>query len=68
MIERYLNPEINSIWDDQNKFNTWKLVQEKYVETLEELDELKMESLKKLINQLFKRMKCIKKRRLQTMI
>ena len=38
MIERYLNPEINSIWDDQNKFDTWKLVQEKYVETLEELD------------------------------
>jgi len=37
MIERYLNPEINSIWDDQNKFDTWKLVQEKYVETLEEL-------------------------------
>ena len=36
MIERYLNPEINSIWDDQNKFDTWKLVQEKYVETLEE--------------------------------
>ena len=21
MIERYLNPEINSIWDDQNKFD-----------------------------------------------
>ena len=38
MIERYLNPEINSIWDDQNKFDTWKFVQEKYVETLEELD------------------------------
>ena len=38
MIERYLNPEINSIWDDQNKFDTWKLVQEKYVETLEEVD------------------------------
>ena len=38
MIERYLNTEINSIWDDQNKFDTWKLVQEKYVETLEELD------------------------------
>ena len=38
MIERYLNQEINSIWDDQNKFDTWKLVQEKYVETLEELD------------------------------
>ena len=38
MIERYLNPEISSIWDDQNKFNTWKLVQEKYVETLEELN------------------------------
>ena len=38
MIERYLNPEIDSIWDDQNKFDTWKLVQEKYVETLEELD------------------------------
>ena len=37
MIDRYLNPEINSIWDDQNKFDTWKLVQEKYVETLEEL-------------------------------
>ena len=38
MIERYLNPEINSLWDDQNKFDTWKLVQEKYVETLEELN------------------------------
>ena len=37
MIERYLNPKINSIWGDQNKFDTWKLVQEKYVETLEEL-------------------------------
>src|SRR5210317_2580529 len=37
MINRYINSEIDSIWNDQNKFNTWKLVQEKYLETLEEL-------------------------------
>ena len=38
MINRYTNSEIDSIWNDQNKFNTWKLVQEKYLETLEELN------------------------------
>ena len=38
MINRYINSEIDSIWNDQNKFNTWKLVQEKYLETLEELN------------------------------
>ena len=38
MINRYINSEIDSIWNDQNKFNIWKLVQEKYLETLEELN------------------------------
>ena len=38
MINRYLNSEINAIWNDQNKFDTWKLVQEKYLETLEQLN------------------------------
>ena len=38
MIDRYLNSEINAIWNDQNKFDTWKLVQEKYLETLEQLN------------------------------
>ena len=38
MIDRYLNSEINEIWNDQNKFDTWKLVQEKYLETLEQLN------------------------------
>lgn len=37
MIDRYINNKINEIWNDQNKFDTWKLIQEKYVETLEEL-------------------------------
>lgn len=37
MIDRYINNKINAIWNDQNKFDTWKLIQEKYVETLEEL-------------------------------
>src|SRR6056300_1801624 len=50
MIERYLNPEINSIWDDQNKFDTWKLVQEKYVETLEKLN-IAEKGIAKKINQ-----------------
>ena len=38
MIDRYINNEISSIWNDQNRFNTWKLVQEKFVETLEHLN------------------------------
>ena len=38
MIDRYISNEINSIWNDQNRFNTWKLVQEKFVETLEQLN------------------------------
>ena len=38
MIDRYINNEISSIWNDQNRFNTWKLVQEKFVETLEYLN------------------------------
>lgn len=38
MIDRYINNEIGSIWNDQNRFNTWKLVQEKFVETLEHLN------------------------------
>jgi adenylosuccinate lyase len=38
MINRYINSEINAIWNEQNKFDTWKLVQEKYLETLEELN------------------------------
>ena len=33
-----ISNEINSIWNDQNRFNTWKLVQEKFVETLEQLN------------------------------
>ena len=37
MIDRYINDKINAIWNDQNKFDTWKLIQEKYVETLEQL-------------------------------
>ena len=37
MIDRYINNKINAIWNDQNRFDTWKLIQEKYVETLEEL-------------------------------
>ena len=37
MIDRYINSKINAIWNDQNRFDTWKLIQEKYVETLEEL-------------------------------
>ena len=36
MIERYQYPEIEKIWNDQNKFDTWKLVEQKYLETLEE--------------------------------
>lgn len=36
MIERYQYPEIEDIWNDQNKFDTWKLVEQKYLETLEE--------------------------------
>ena len=38
MIDRYISNEINSIWNDQNRFNTWKLVQEEFVETLEQLN------------------------------
>ena len=37
MIERYINNRVNTIWNDQNRFDTWKLIQEKYVETLEQL-------------------------------
>ena len=37
MIERYINNRVNAIWNDQNRFDTWKLIQEKYVESLEEL-------------------------------
>ena len=37
MIERYINNRVNAIWNDQNRFDTWKLIQEKYVETLEHL-------------------------------
>ena len=36
MINRYKNQKISHIWDDQNKFDTWKKVQETYVKTLEE--------------------------------
>ena len=36
MIERYQYPEIEKIWNDQNKFDTWKLVEQKYLETLED--------------------------------
>ena len=36
MINRYKNQKISYIWDDQNKFDTWKKVQETYVKTLEE--------------------------------
>ena len=68
MIERYLNPEINSIWDDQNKFDTWKLVQEKYVETLEELDVAENGIAKKINQSVVQKNEVINKRRLQTMI
>ena len=37
MIELYINNRVNEIWNDQNRFDTWKLIQEKYVETLEQL-------------------------------
>ena len=37
MIDRYINNKINAIWNDQNRFDTWKLIQEKYVETLAQL-------------------------------
>lgn len=36
MINRYINKKISYIWNDQNKFDTWKKVQETYVKTLEE--------------------------------
>jgi len=36
MINRYKNHKISYIWNDQNKFDTWKKVQETYVKTLEE--------------------------------
>ena len=36
MINRYKNQKISYIWNDQNKFDTWKKVQETYVNTLEE--------------------------------
>ena len=36
MINRYKNQKISYIWNDQNKFDTWKKVQETYVKTLEE--------------------------------
>ncbi len=36
MIDRYQYPEIEKIWNDQNKFDTWKIVEQKYLETLEE--------------------------------
>lgn len=36
MINRYKNQKISYIWDDQNRFDTWKKVQETYVKTLEE--------------------------------
>ena len=36
MINRYKNQKISYIWSDQNKFDTWKKVQETYVKTLEE--------------------------------
>ena len=36
MINRYKNQKISYIWNDQNKFDTWKKVQGTYVKTLEE--------------------------------
>ena len=36
MINRYKNQKISYIWNDQNKFDTWKKIQETYVKTLEE--------------------------------
>ena len=36
MINRYKNQKISYIWNDQNKLDTWKKVQETYVKTLEE--------------------------------
>ena len=48
MIDRYINNKINAIWNDQNRFDTWKLIQEKYVETLEELKIAKAGIAKKI--------------------
>ncbi|MDB4249587.1 adenylosuccinate lyase [Acidimicrobiia bacterium] len=36
MIERYQYSGIEKIWNDQNKFDTWKIVEQKYLETLED--------------------------------
>ncbi len=36
MIDRYLNKDLEKIWSDQNKIDTWKIIQFYYVQTLEE--------------------------------
>jgi adenylosuccinate lyase len=36
MIDRYLNKDLEKIWSDQNKIDTWKNIQFFYVQTLEE--------------------------------
>jgi len=36
MIDRYLNKDLEKIWSDQNKIDTWKNIQFYYVQTLEE--------------------------------
>ena len=36
MIDRYLNKDLEKIWSDQNKINTWKNIQFYYVQTLED--------------------------------
>ena len=60
MINRYKNQKISYIWDDQNKFDTWKKVQETYVKTLEEEGVAKPEYLKKLHLYLLKQKKYMK--------
>ena len=36
MIDRYLNKDLEKIWSDQNKIDTWKNIQFYYVQTLED--------------------------------
>ena len=36
MIDRYLNKDLEKIWSDQNKINTWKNIQFYYLQTLED--------------------------------
>ena len=62
MIERYINNRVNAIWNDQNRFDTWKLIQEKYVETLEQLKIAEAGIAKKFERLKFQKKKYINKR------